>query len=173
MQIRLAGIVKESVVDGPGIRMVVFVQGCPHHCPGCHNENTQDPFGGYLSTVQEVIDQLPSNPLVTGMTFSGGEPFMQAGALAVIGKAAKQRNLSVFTYTGFVFETLLEQSRNNPDIAALLAITDVLIDGPFLLDQRDISLAFRGSGNQRLLDVPTSLRQGKAVEWTDPAWSTY
>ena len=173
MQIRLAGIVKESVVDGPGIRMVVFVQGCPHHCPGCHNENTQDPFGGYLSTVQEVIDQLPSNPLVTGMTFSGGEPFMQAGALAVIGKAAKQRNLSVFTYTGFVFETLLEQSRNNPDIAALLAITDVLIYGPFLLEQRDISLAFRGSGNQRLLDVPTSLRQGKAVEWTDPAWSTY
>ena len=173
MQIRLAGIVKESVVDGPGIRMVVFVQGCPHHCPGCHNENTQDPFGGYLSTVQEVIDQLPSNPLVAGMTFSGGEPFMQAGALAVIGKAAKQRNLSVFTYTGFVFETLLEQSRNNPDIAALLAITDVLIDGPFLLEQRDISLAFRGSGNQRLLDVPTSLRQGKAVEWTDPAWSTY
>ena len=173
MQIRLAGIVKESVVDGPGIRMVVFVQGCPHHCPGCHNENTQDPFDGYLSTVQEVIDQLPSNPLVTGMTFSGGEPFMQAGALAVIGKAAKQRNLSVFTYTGFVFETLLEQSRNNPDIAALLAITDVLIDGPFLLEQRDISLAFRGSGNQRLLDVPTSLRQGKAVEWTDPAWSTY
>ena len=173
MQIRLAGIVKESVVDGPGIRMVVFVQGCPHHCPGCHNENTQDPSGGYLSTVQEVIDQLPSNPLVTGMTFSGGEPFMQAGALAVIGKAAKQRNLSVFTYTGFVFETLLEQSRNNPDIAALLAITDVLIDGPFLLEQRDISLAFRGSGNQRLLDVPTSLRQGKAVEWTDPAWSTY
>ena len=173
MQIRLAGIVKESVVDGPGIRMVVFVQGCTHHCPGCHNENTQDPFGGYLSTVQEVIDQLPSNPLVTGMRFSGGEPFMQAGALAVIGKAAKQRNLSVFTYTGFVFETLLEQSRNNPDIAALLAITDVLIDGPFLLEQRDISLAFRGSGNQRLLDVPTSLRQGKAVEWTDPAWSTY
>ena len=173
MQIRLAGIVKESVVDGPGIRMVVFVQGCPHHCPGCHNENTQDPFGGYLSTVQEVIDQLPSNPLVTGMTFSGGEPFMQAGALAVIGKAAKQRNLSVFNYTGFVFETLLEQSKNNPDIAALLAITDVLIDGPFLLEQRDISLAFRGSGNQRLLDVPTSLRQGKAVEWTDPAWSTY
>ena len=173
MQIRLAGIVKESVVDGPGIRMVVFVQGCPHHCPGCHNENTQDPFGGYLSTVQEVINQLPSNPLVTGMTFSGGEPFMQAGALAVIGKAAKQRNLSVFTYTGFVFETLLEQSRNNPDIAALLAISDVLIDGPFLLKQRDISLAFRGSGNQRLLDVPTSLRQGKAVEWTDPAWSTY
>ena len=173
MQIRLAGIVKESVVDGPGIRMVVFVQGCPHHCPGCHNEKTQDPSGGYLSTVQEVIDQLPSNPLVTGLTFSGGEPFLQAGALAVIGKAAKQRNLSVFTYTGFVFETLLEQSRNNPDIAALLAITDVLIDGPFLLEQRDISLAFRGSGNQRLLDVPTSLRQGKAVEWTDPAWSTY
>ena len=171
MQIRLAGIVKESVVDGPGIRMVVFVQGCPHHCPGCHNENTQDPFGGYLSTVQEVIDQLPSNPLVTGMTFPGGEPFMQAGALAVIGKAAKQRNLSVFTYTGFVFETLLEQSRNNPDIAALLAITDVLIDGPFLLEQRDISLAYRGSSNQRLLDLPASLQQGKPVEWTDPSWA--
>ncbi len=173
MQIRLAGIVKESVVDGPGIRMVVFVQGCPHHCPGCHNENTQDPSGGYLSTVQEVVDQLPSNPLVTGLTFSGGEPFLQAGALAEVGRTARQRGLSIFTYTGFVFETLMEQSRNNPDIAALLAVTDVLIDGLFLLEQRDIGLAFRGSGNQRLLDVPASLRQGKAIEWTDPVWSAY
>ena len=173
MQIRLAGIVKESVVDGPGIRMVVFVQGCPHHCTGCHNENTQDPSGGYLSTVQEVIDLLPANSLITGLTFSGGEPFLQADALAEIGRAARQRGLSIFTYTGFVFETLLEQSRSNADIAALLAVTDVLIDGPFLLEQRDISLAFRGSGNQRLLDVPASLRTGKAVEWSDPAWGAW
>ena len=173
MQIRLAGIVKESVVDGPGIRMVVFVQGCPHHCPGCHNENTQDPSGGYLSTVQEVLDLLPANSLITGLTFSGGEPFLQADALAEIGRAARQRGLSIFTYTGFVFETLLEQSRSNADIAALLAVTDVLIDGPFLLEQRDISLAFRGSGNQRLLDVPASLRTGKAVEWSDPAWGAW
>ena len=170
MQIRLAGIVKESVVDGPGIRMVVFVQGCRHHCPGCHNENTQDPAGGYESTVDEVIAQLPTNSLISGVTFSGGEPFLQAGALAEIGRAARQRGLSIFTYTGFVFETLLAQSRNDEAIAALLSVTDVLIDGPFILEQRDISLAYRGSSNQRLLDLPASLRQGKPVEWTDPAW---
>ena len=170
MQIRLAGIVKESVVDGPGIRMVVFVQGCRHHCPGCHNENTQDPAGGYESTVDEVIAQLPTNSLISGVTFSGGEPFLQAGALAEIGRAARQRGLSIFTYTGFVFESLLAQSSNNADIAALLAVTDVLIDGPFILEQRDISLAYRGSSNQRLLDLPASLRQGKPAEWTDPTW---
>lgn len=171
MQIRLAGLVKESVVDGPGIRMVVFVQGCQHHCPGCHNPATQDPTGGYDSTVAEVIAQLPTNSLVSGVTFSGGEPFLQAGALAEIGRAAKQRGLSIFTYTGFVFEILLEQSKSNADIAALLSVTDVLIDGPFLLEQRDISLAYRGSSNQRLLDLPAALRQGKPVEWTDPTWA--
>jgi len=171
MQIRLAGIVKESVVDGPGIRMVVFVEGCGHHCPGCHNENTQDPAGGYESTVDEVIAQLPSNSLISGVTFSGGEPFLQAGALAAIGRAAKQRGLSIFTYTGFVFETLLAQSRNDEAIAALLSITDVLIDGPFILAQRDISLAFRGSANQRLLDIPASLQSSQAVAWLDPAWN--
>jgi anaerobic ribonucleoside-triphosphate reductase activating protein len=170
MMLRLAGIVKESVVDGPGIRMVIFVQGCRHHCPGCHNPATQDLTGGYDSTVSEVIAQLPTNSLVSGVTFSGGEPFLQAGALAEIGRVAKQRGLSIFTYTGFVFETLLEQSANNPDIAALLAVTDVLIDGPFLLEQRDISLAYRGSSNQRLIDLPASLQQGKPVEWTDPIW---
>lgn len=171
MQIRLAGLVKESVVDGPGIRMVVFVQGCLHHCPGCHNLATQDPTAGYESSVADVIAQLPTNSLVSGVTFSGGEPFLQAGALAEIGLAAKQRRLSVFTYTGFVFETLLEQSAIKPDIEALLSVTDVLIDGPFLLEQRDIGLAYRGSSNQRLLDLPASLRQGKPVEWTDPSWS--
>ena len=170
MQIRLAGIVKESVVDGPGIRMVVFVQGCWHHCPGCHNENTQDPAGGYESTVDEIIAQLPTNSLISGVTFSGGEPFLQAGALAEIGRAARQRGLSIFTYTGFVFESLLAQSSNDEAIAALLSVTDVLIDGPFILEQRDISLAYRGSSNQRLLDLPASLRQGKPVEWADPAW---
>ncbi len=171
MQIRLAGIVKESVVDGPGIRMVVFVQGCRHHCPGCHNENTQDPAGGYESTVDEVIAQLPTNSLISGVTFSGGEPFLQAGALAEIGRAARQRGLSIFTYTGFVFESLLAQRSNDEAIAALLSVTDVLIDGPFILEQRDIGLAYRGSSNQRLLDLPASLRQGKPVEWADPAWA--
>lgn len=171
MQIRLAGIIKESVVDGPGIRMVIFAQGCHHKCPGCHNEKTQDLAAGYLTTVEEIIDQLPDNPLISGVTFSGGEPFLQAGALAVIGHEVKKRNLSVVTFTGFVFEDLLEQSRTNHDIAALMAVTDILIDGPFLLSQRDISLAFRGSSNQRLLDMPASLQSAQAVLWTDPVWN--
>ena len=171
MKVRIAGITPESVVDGPGLRLVVFTQGCPHNCHGCHNPQTHDPQGGNEMEVKEIMAVIEHTKLIRGVTFSGGEPFLQAGALAEIGLAAKQRGLSVFTYTGFVFEQLLAQSRSNADIAALLSVTDVLIDGPFLLEQRDISLAYRGSSNQRILDLPASLREGKPVDWTDPTWA--
>lgn len=167
MKLRLAGIVKESVVDGPGIRMVIFVQGCPHDCAGCHNPNTHDQAGGYESSTQDVIDLFPENSLIRGLTFSGGEPFVQAAALAEIGKAAKRRGFSIVTYTGFVFESLLEQSHRVSAVAELLGVTDLLIDGPFQLEQRDIGLAFRGSANQRLIDAQAAIKAGKPVEWTD------
>jgi anaerobic ribonucleoside-triphosphate reductase activating protein len=167
MKLKLAGIVKESIVDGPGIRFVIFVQGCPHRCAGCHNPNTHDPSAGYELSTEEIIAQLPENRLVRGLTFSGGEPFLQATALAEIGREAKQRGFSIVTFTGFVCEHLLEQSRENIGIAALLSVTDLLIDGPFQQDQRDIGLRFRGSGNQRLIDAQATIKAGQPVEWTD------
>jgi anaerobic ribonucleoside-triphosphate reductase activating protein len=170
MQLRLAGIVKESVVDGPGIRMVVFVQGCPHHCPGCHNPNSHDPSGGYESSVEAVLAELGDNRLISGLTLSGGEPFLQAAALVALASEAKRRNLSVVTYSGYVYEDLLTMGKQDNKIAELLRLTDILVDGPYLQERRDIGLAFRGSANQRLVDVPASLRQGSVVEWTDPAW---
>lgn len=171
MRLRLAGVVKESVVDGPGIRKVLFVQGCPHHCPGCHNPSSHDPEGGYPSTTEELTADLPEGKIVSGITFSGGEPFGQAAALAEIAAAARQRGLSVVTYTGYRFESLLEMGQQEPDVIKLLSLTDILVDGPYLQEQRDIGLAFRGSANQRLIDVPQSLTAGRAVEWRDPSWS--
>jgi anaerobic ribonucleoside-triphosphate reductase activating protein len=170
MILRLAGIVKESVVDGPGIRMVVFVQGCPHHCPGCHNPDSHDPAGGYESSTDDVIGAFPDGKLVRGVTLSGGEPFAQAEALVLVAAEAKKRGLSVVTYTGYRLEKLLEMGAQDPEIIELLHLTDIWVDGPFEQDRRDLDLAFRGSANQRLIDVPATLRQGKVVEWVDPSW---
>lgn len=171
MLLRMAGLVRESVVDGPGIRMVVFVQGCPHHCPGCHNPDSHDPAGGYSSSTEEIIADLPDGKLVCGVTLSGGEPFAQAPALALIAEAAKSKGLSVVTYTGYLFEKLLERGAQEPAVAELLQHTDLLVDGPFEQERRDLNLAFRGSVNQRLIDVPASLQAGHIVEWVDSCWS--
>ena len=170
MLLRLAGIVNESVVDGPGIRMVVFVQGCPHNCFGCHNPNSHDPAGGYESSTKDIVAALPDGKLVSGLTFSGGEPFTQAKALVIVAAAAKKKGLSIVTYTGFIFETILEMGAKNPDVLKLLQFTDILVDGPFEHERRNLELAFRGSDNQRLIDVAASLRQGSVVEWQDPVW---
>ena len=171
MRIRLAGIVKESVVDGPGIRMVIFFQGCPHGCIGCHNPGSHDPAGGYESTTEELIAALPDGKLVSGVTMSGGEPFLQAEASAEVAAAAKRKGLSVVTFTGYRFETLLAIGENKPAVMALLQQTDILVDGPYEQDKRDLGLPFRGSTNQRLIDLPASLASGSVKEWTDPAWS--
>ena len=171
MRIRLAGIVKESVVDGPGIRMVIFVQGCPHGCIGCHNPGSHDPAGGYESTTEELIAALPDGKLISGLTLSGGEPFLQAEASAEIAAAAKSKDLSVVTYTGYRFESLLKIGETKPTVLALLQQTDILVDGPYEQEKRDLGLPFRGSTNQRLIDVAASFASGSVKEWTDPAWS--
>jgi anaerobic ribonucleoside-triphosphate reductase activating protein len=170
MRLKLAGIVKESVVDGPGIRMAVFVQGCPHHCPGCHNPTSHDPDGGFESTTENLLLQLKENHLASGITFSGGEPFDQAEAVALLAAEVKLLGKSVVTYTGYAFEHLMGLGKQNIAVAKLLENTDILVDGPYMESQRDISLAFRGSANQRLIDVPETLRQGKIVGWVDTAW---
>lgn len=161
---RIAGLVQDSIVDGPGLRFTVFTQGCPHRCESCHNPETHDPDGGKEIPVDEVIKQMRSNPLTDGVTLSGGEPFAQAEDCAAIAEAAKKAGLNVWTYTGYTFEQLFNLS--DPDMKKLLNLTDVLVDGPFILAERSLAIKWRGSKNQRLIDVQKSLAEGKAVELT-------
>lgn len=156
---RLAGLLPESVVDGPGVRFVVFVQGCSHHCPGCHNPETWDTQGGREMTLREIIKALRKRKKhIRGITLSGGEPFLQAGEMAELAREAKKMGLDVVTYTGYTYEELL--TINLPGSMELLAETDILVDGPFQIECRDISLAFRGSTNQRLIDLAKTREQG-------------
>lgn len=162
-KIRLAGVIRESIVDGPGIRLTVFTQGCPHHCEGCHNPQTHDFNGGYISDTNNILNVIKENPMLQGVTFSGGEPFMQCEPLTELAKECHSLGLNVMIYTGFTFEHLQAGFEENPQWKALLENTDILVDGPFILSQRSLMLHFRGSKNQRILNVPESLHIGKAV----------
>lgn len=163
LPLRIAGYMAESVVDGPGIRAVIFVQGCPHRCPGCHNPQTHSPDGGQQTTTAALLEKIRANPLLDGLTFSGGEPFLWAAELAMIGRAAKAMGLHIITYSGYTIERLLDMAADDPDVDALLTVTDILIDGPFIQNRRSLSLAFRGSDNQRLLDI-TAYPDRKAIK---------
>jgi anaerobic ribonucleoside-triphosphate reductase activating protein len=151
--IRIAAIVKESIVDGPGIRMVVFAQGCRHRCPGCHNPQTHSFDGGTLVTVDSILEQAKRNPLLDGITFSGGDPFEQAEAFAVLAREAKKLNLDIVTYTGYTYEYLVENSSRHRGWGALLDETDILVDGRYEQNKRNLLLKFRGSENQRIIDI--------------------
>lgn len=158
---RIYGLVQDSIVDGPGFRFSCFVQGCPHRCPGCHNPDSHDPGGGYEMTVEEVAGELLKNPLTDGLTLSGGDPFSQPEDCLALAKIAHGHKLNVWAYSGWTFEYLRDQGTGAQK--ALLAELDVLVDGPFLQEARTLSLPWRGSGNQRVVDVPASLAAGKAV----------
>lgn len=158
---RIAGLVQDSIVDGPGLRFAVFTQGCPHCCVGCHNPETHDKNGGIEMPVEEIVNKIRANPLTDGVTLSGGEPFSQAGDCALIADAAKKEGLNVWTYTGYTFEELSQSS--DPAAKKLLSLTDVLIDGKFILPERTMSFKWRGSRNQRLIDVQKSLAEGRAI----------
>ena len=161
MRIRIAGVTNDSIVDGPGFRLAVFTQGCPHHCPGCHNPETHDSQGGHDADTAEIIAVMQKNPLLAGVTLTGGEPMMQPQACLELARAAHAAGKNVWCYTGFTFEALLQEA--DPQRLALLRETDVLVDGPFLLAQRSLDVRFRGSRNQRLIDVQKSLSLGKTV----------
>lgn len=163
----LSGIITDSIVDGPGIRTAVFAQGCPHHCPGCHNPETWAFGCGTAMSPERILEIVKSNPLCRGVTFSGGEPFAQAADFAALARLLKARGYEVASYSGFTFEALLE---GTDDQRALLGSIDILIDGPFLLAERSLEVPFRGSRNQRILDVPQSLAAGKAVPTTSRRW---
>ncbi len=164
-QIRVAGIIHESIVDGPGIRFVVFCQGCPHHCEGCHNPATHPFEGGTMTPVSQIVEQVRQNPLVKGVTFSGGEPFCQCAAFATLAKELKQYGYHITAFTGYTYEELL--AREDADTDRLLALVDLLIDGRFELSQLDLRLQYRGSTNQRLIDLPKTREAGHIILWQD------
>ena len=168
MEIRLAGLEPESIVDGPGYRFTVFVQGCLHNCPGCHNPQTHDFSGGHLADTDDVIAHLGKNPLVRGLTLSGGAPMMQPEPLYLIAKAAKEKGMNVWCYTGFTLEELLRENR--ADRMKLLSAVDVLVDGPFRSHERSLDLLYRGSKNQRLIDMPATLKSGTIRLYAPPEW---
>ena len=163
---RIANLVSDSIVDGPGLRFTVFTQGCPHHCPGCHNPDTHDPAGGQEIAVEELAGRLFANPLTDGLTLSGGEPFDQAAECAALARLAREKGLNVWTYTGYTWEILT--AAGQPDWDALLAETDVLVDGPFVAAQKSYDALFRGSTNQRLIDMAATRAAGRVVLWTRP-----
>ena len=165
--LNLSGLVSDSIVDGPGIRTTVFSQGCPHHCPGCHNPETWAFGCGTLIPAETVLEIVQSNPLCRGVTFSGGEPFAQPEGFAKLAKLLKAKGYEVASYTGYTFEELLAGSEAQKQ---LLQTLDLLIDGPFLQAEKSLEIAFRGSRNQRILDVPKSLAAGEAVETTSKRW---
>ena len=163
----LSGIVTDSIVDGPGIRTTIFSQGCPHHCEGCHNPETWE-FGTGTQMDEEILLRIvKENPLCRGVTFSGGEPFAQAEGFCKLAKLLKENGYEVASYTGYTFEQLLS---GTPAQKELLSAIDILIDGPFLLAERSLEISFRGSKNQRILDVPKSLAAGEAVGTTSKRW---
>lgn len=160
-KLRVAGFVKESIVDGPGIRFVIFAQGCVHHCKGCHNPQTFNLNGGQEVEINTIIEDIKKNPLLSGVTFSGGEPFLQPEAFTDIAEQAHKMGLNVVSFTGYTFENLIAE--NDPLRMRLLENIDILIDGPFILEKKNLLIKFRGSENQRILDVKQSLKNLKAV----------
>ena len=149
--VQLAGVVKESIVDGPGFRLVVFAQGCPHRCLGCHNPETHLRLGGTICSVADLVDMYQAFDLHRGITLSGGEPFLQAAPLAALAKKIKELSGDVITYTGYTYAHLKRLAEEDEAIRNLLEETDLLIDGPFILKLRSLNLPFQGSSNQTLI----------------------
>ena len=161
MQIRIAGLVPESFVDGDGIRFAIFMQGCRRNCAGCHNPETHDLNGGRLVDTDEIISAIKKNPLLDGITLTGGEPLLQISAADELARAAKNFGLSVWCYTGYTFENL------PPEAEPLLENVDVLIDGEFIEGLRDLDLQFRGSRNQRVIDLKKTRTRNELVLWSE------
>ena len=164
----LSGIVTDSIVDGPGIRTAIFCQGCPHHCPGCHNPETWEFGCGTPMEEEAILEIVRANPLCRGVTFSGGEPFAQAEGYARLARLLKNAGYEVASYSGYTFEELLRGTKAQKK---LLETIDVLIDGRFLLQERSLELVFRGSRNQRILDVPKSLEAQAPIPMAPGRWT--
>lgn len=160
MKLRISGIVNDSIVDGPGIRLTIFTQGCLFNCPNCHNPQTHDLNGGYDQDISEIMALIEKNSLLDGVTISGGEPFLQPEPLLNLVKQIKSLSLSVMVYSGYTFEQLI----NDTTKRALLQEIDYLVDGLFIEKLKSLELLYRGSSNQRLIDVQASLKANRVVE---------
>ena len=162
--IRLAADLQtDSIVDGPGLRAVLWTQGCAHHCRGCQNPQTWDFNGGGLVPIDAVLEAIDELEYQTGLTFSGGDPMYQVEACNEIAEYARKKGLNIWVYTGFTYEEIMILAKKNPTYLEFLDKIDVLVDGPFRLEERDLSLLFRGSRNQRLIDVKKTLKSGKVT----------
>ena len=161
---RIANTVSGSIVDGPGLRFAVFTQGCCHNCPGCHNPQTHSFTGGHEVTVEELAEKLFSDPLVAGLTLSGGDPMEQAVECAQLAEKARAGGKTVWTYTGYTYEQLLQEG--DPARMSLLDATDVLVDGPFIEGLKSYEALYRGSTNQRLIDLNQTRKTGELTLWT-------
>jgi len=161
--VRLAGIAYESLVNGPGMRRVFFAQGCKHKCKGCFNPETHSFEDGEIMDMDKLIKDVLDNPILKGVTFSGGDPIEQAHSFAYMAKAFKNSNLNIWCYTGYTFEKLLEVMKVDTAISELLNNIDVLVDGRFEINNKEEGLKFRGSTNQRIINVKESLNQNKVV----------
>lgn len=164
MEIRIAGKVRESVVDGPGLRFVIFAQGCCHRCKGCHNPDTWDLLGGEPVKAEDLLKQVKEERLIKGVTFSGGEPFLQAAPLAWLGREIKKQGLDLITFTGYTWQELRALCSEDLTANDLMQVSDYIVDGPFILGEKDFDLPFRGSRNQRIIDVKKSIAAGKVIE---------
>jgi len=162
--IRIAGVVKESIVDGPGIRYVVFAQGCKHNCKGCQNPHTHSFEGGSIVEVDSIISEMKRNPLLDGITLSGGEPFEQAEGFAQLAKKARGNGYNVITYTGYTYEDILRCKHQRSGWDELIENSDIIVDGRYEENKRNLMLSFRGSENQRIIDVAQSVELNKIVQ---------
>ena len=163
--VKLAGTVSDSIVDGAGIRYTIFTQGCPHHCPGCQNPKTHDFAGGLEMDTKTILKDVLGNRLLTGVTLSGGEPFCQAAPLASLAHEVHAHGMDVWAYTGYTLEDL--QQKKACEVDALLDEVDVLVDGAYEESERDLTLAFRGSRNQRVIDMKKTRETGEIILWQD------
>lgn len=165
MDIRISGTVSESIVDGPGFRYTIFVQGCPHNCPGCHNPQTHDFEGGRIFDTDELFRECVDDPLNKGVTFSGGEPFSQAKELYELGKRFKERGYDLWCYTGWTMKELWKMAESEYYVGKLMSIIDVLVDGRFIEERKTLALPFRGSENQRLINMKMTLKENMVIEY--------
>jgi anaerobic ribonucleoside-triphosphate reductase activating protein len=167
--IKIAGIVSASKADGPGTRLVVNLQGCPHGCEGCNAPNTHSFDGGTETTIKSISDMLLKNPMLTGVTFSGGEPLCQAKELIPLAEYIKECGLELAIYTGYTFEYLLDE--NDPNKIVLLNLADTLIDGKFEKDEKSLMLKFKGSRNKRIIDLKESFAQQRIIIDNSDRWN--
>lgn len=162
--VRLSGIIHESLTNGPGMRRVIFAQGCKHNCKSCFNKDTHDFNSGVEFKVDDIVRDIKANPLLKGITFSGGDPLEQGEGFSEIAKQVRNKSFNVWCYTGYTFEEILKGAENNSQWRELINNIDVLVDGKFIEELKDDELKFRGSKNQRIIDVPNSLRENKLIE---------